>query len=243
MAQRRRKKQEKVSPVIWVSAILAVALVVTVIVLAAKGMPDPTPTQPSTSGIHVEYSDADPIVLGQGLRIERVGAYTGIFMENGSNEAVTGTLMVILENASPQDLQLARFSLSYADFTAEFEVTNLPAGQKTVVLEKNGRKASGTPKSAKASTILFFQEKMTLMEGTLELNGQPGGIFVKNVSGKDISGNVWVYYKYSATDIFYGGITFRAKHTGGIKAGESVMIPAAHYHPNSVKVVWVTVGA
>ena len=242
MPQRKRRKRQKIS---WLVPAVVIAVIVAAVVIVVLALPhsgEPEPTQPQgTGGTKVEYVEMDPIDLGQGLIIDYVGAYTGIYMEDGSNETVTGLMMVILKNTSEKDLQLARFTLEYADFTAEFEVTNLSAGASVVTLERNRRDAAGEPKSAKLSTVVFFQEKMALLEDKLELSGSAGTISVKNISGEDISGNIWVYYKYSATDIFYGGITFRAKITDGLKAGESTKIPAGHYNPNSVQIVCVTV--
>lgn len=242
MPQRKRRKRQKTSWVIPAAVVAVIVIAVVIVIFALPHSGEPEPTQPQgTGGTKVEYVEMDPIDLGQGLVIDYAGAYTGIYMEDGTNEMVTGLMMVILKNTGNQDLQLARFTLEYADFTAEFEVTNLPAGASVVTLEKNRRDAAGEPKSAKLSTVVFFQEKMTLLEEQLELSGSAGTISVKNISGADISGNIWVYYKYSATDIFYGGITFRAKLTDGLKAGESAQIPAGHYNPNSVKIVCVTV--
>lgn len=241
MAQRKRRRQRR-SP--WFIPAVVLGAIVTVLIIVAVALTVGGPGQDlpqNTSGIRVDYTDVDPMDLGQGLCIDHVGNYTGIYMEDGSNDVVSGILMTIVKNTGEKDLQLARFSLKYGDVTAEFEVTNLPAGESVVVLEKNRRSVSGKPESANLSTALFFEEKMTLLEEKVELSGQKGSIGVKNISGEDISGTVWVYYKYSATDLFYGGITFRAKLTGGLKAGGSANIPAGHYDPNSVKLLWVTV--
>lgn len=242
MPQRKRRKRQRIPWLVPAAVVAVIVIAVVIVVLSLFHSEEPEQTQPQgTSGTKVEYVDMNPIDMGQGLVIEYAGAYTGIYMEDGSNETVSGLMMVILKNTGSQDLQLARFTLEYEDFTAEFEVTNLPAGASVVTLERNRRDAAGAPKSAKLSTVVFLQEKMTLLEDRLELSGSTGSIRVKNISDSDISGTVWVYYKYSAADIFYGGITFRAKLTDGLKAGESAQIPAGHYNPNSVKFLWVTV--
>lgn len=244
MARRYRKKALKGSwKILLAAAAVIVVAVIVIVILTLPKEEEPEQTLPQgNTGISVEYEKTDPIELGQGLRISRVGAYTGIYMEDGTNEVVTGTMMVILENTSEKDLQLARFTLQYADTTAQFEVTNLPAGASVVTLEKNRRGSAGAPQSAELTAVTFFQQEMSLMDNTLKLTGQRGSINVENTSGTDISGDIWVYYKYSATDIFYGGITFRAKLAGGLKAGESAQLPAGHYDPDGSKLVWVTVG-
>ena len=242
--RKRRRTRRRRSPWLVPAAVIgAIVLVALIVVLVISGGDDTQKPGPGgNSNISVGYEDMEPIDLGQGLLVEKVGTYTGIYMEDGSNDTVSGVMMTIVKNTGHKDLQLARFTLEYDGFSAQFEATNLPSGERVVLLEKNRHAAAGKPQSAKLGTCVFFQEAMTLMEGVLELGGKTGSISVKNISGKDISGNIWVYYKYSATDLFYGGITFRAKHLGGLRAGQTVNIPAGHYSPSSVRLVWVTVG-
>lgn len=90
----------------------------------------------------------EAVELGDGLRIERMDRYAGIYMEDGSNEVVQDVMMLQVRNTSEQDLQLARIRVHYADFTAEFEVTNLPAGSRPpapVHPAQSGRSARPAP--------------------------------------------------------------------------------------------------
>ena len=57
----------------------------------------------------------------------------------------------------------------------------------------------------------------------------------------DISGDIYIYYKFAATDIFYGGITFRVRVEGGLKAGELRQIPAGHFKPGECRIVQVSI--
>lgn len=236
----RQKRKNRTGKLLWgiTAAVIAVAIIIVGLALSSGG--EPEPTQPAeNSGISMEFEEMEPISLGQGLRISRVGAYTGIYMEDGSNNAVAGTMMVVLDNTGDKDLQLARFTLQYDDFIAEFEVTNIPAGTSVVALERNRRSAAGIPKAAQLNVVLFFRENMDLMENALKLTGKQGSITVENISGADIDGDIWIYYKYSSEDLFYGGITFRSKIAGGLKAGERAQVSAGHYQPEDSGIVWV----
>lgn len=105
----------------------------------------------------------EAVELGDGLRIERMDRYAGIYMEDGSNEVVQDVMMLQVRNTSEQDLQLARIRVHYADFTAEFEVTNLPAGAQAVLLERSRRSVVSEPwLSAEAQNVVFFPEPMEL---------------------------------------------------------------------------------
>lgn len=183
-----------------------------------------------------EETEQGPILLQDGLQIIRMGSYAGMYMEDGSNEIVSDVMMLILENAGTQDLQLARINVVYADYTAEFEVTNLPVGEKVVLLELNRKSWQEGYERVEAENVVFFQQPMDLRDGMLELNGSEGSIEVKNISGEDIDGVIYIYYKNSASDLLYGGITYRAK-VEGLSAGESQRVMTGHYSPDSCRLL------
>jgi hypothetical protein len=225
----------------------------------------PTPTQPQATqpqatqpGVDVEPSQntqpsqndgeagnnkpSDAVVpLGEGLTMTYLGKYAGIFMEDGTDEAVSNVIMMILRNDSDRDLQLARIALAFSNGTANFQVTNLPAGASVVLLESNRMTFTGSNySSVQVSNVVHFSEPMTLMDDRFEITGGNGYLDIKNISGQDISDEVFIYYKNSASDLLYGGITYRARATGGIKAGETLRITAGHYSEGSSRLVMVT---
>lgn len=183
------------------------------------------------------------IELTDGLVIHDMGSYAGIYMEDGTNEPVADVMMIILENTSEQDLQLARISIEYENFTAEFEVTNLPVGEKIVALEKNRHpEVSGDYLSIRTKNVVFFPELMGLQEDRIKIEGANGTLTVTNISGEDITGDIYVYYKNSASDLLYGGITYRVAVRGGLEAGQSSTVIAGHYTPNNCRLVLVDCG-
>lgn len=181
-----------------------------------------------------------PVKL-ENLTVQRVGEYSGIYMEDGSDEVVSGVMMLILQNQSEEDLQLARINVKYSGFTAEFEATNIPAGESVVLLEKN-RAAMPQEEilSVSLRNVVFFQERMSLMADVLEITGNNGMLKVTNISDEDIAGDILVYYKNSAVDLLYGGITYRVRIQGGLAAGETAQIISNHYTPDTCRLVMVT---
>lgn len=181
--------------------------------------------------------------LEQGLVITDMSNYAGIYMEDGSDEIVSGVMMIILENTSDRDLQLARIEVVYEDFTAAFEVTNLPVGQSVVLLEKS---RSGMPaenyQRIDIKNVVFFDEPMTMMEDVLEITGGNGYLDVKNISGEDLTGEIFIYYKNSASDLLYGGITYRARIDSGVGAGETIRILTGHYSEGNSRILHVLCG-
>lgn len=253
-----RKKRTDNSMVIIVAVVVILIVSIVLIAFLSRGLDgdggDTTPSAggtPSDSGatdttgpvISVEKTEFDEISLGQGLFIRDMYKYTGVYMEDGSDDVVTNVMMIVLENTSESDLQLADIALEYADFTATFRATNIPSGEKVVLLEQSRRSITSEKMIGwDVDNVVFFNEPMGLCEDKLEVTGLNGMLNVKNVSGADIDGDVYIYYKYSASDLLYGGITFRTRIEGGLKADELKQIAAGHYTAKGCTIVMVTCG-
>lgn len=251
-----KKKQTKSLGILIVLVLAAVVCIAAVIIRSHRsGSPVPTPqgtgrkpvptgsaqtvptlTEPAVS------EQQEPINLGYGLQITDSGRYTGLYMEDGSNELVSDVMMVIVQNNGAEDIQLAEFTAVSGGEEYHFKLTNLAAGERVVLLELERRAASSAPlESAVLGNTALFPEPMELYEDTIEIGGLEGMLNVQNISDADISGDICIYYKYAAQDIYYGGITFRVRIEGGLKAGELRQIPAGHFDPDGCAVVQVTI--
>lgn len=206
----------------------------------------PSQTEQSNPGAEmpeINVQEDEETMLASGLQIDYVGSYAGIYMEDGSDEIVSDVMMMILTNATEDDLQLARIYLYYPDFVAEFEVTNLPAKASVVLLEKNRHSmVEQEYEMIDVQSVLFFETPMSMMEDTLQIVGGKGYLDVTNISNKTTPENVFIYYKNSATDLLYGGITYRARIEQPIKPGETVRVMTKHYHSESCRLIMVTCG-
>lgn len=259
MGKYTAKKTKKNRP--WlVIAIIILTLITALLIWVAKildegKIPELPQSKAPTGQIREEASEAttgetetvpqdfEPFVLGQGLEVTLMGSYAGIFMEDGSDDVVSDIMMIVLKNTSDADLQLARIDLIYADFTAEFEVTNLPAGESVVLLEKNRRSDPGPNyEEAQVRNVAFFSEPMTLSEDKFEITTSQGSIDLTNISGTDIQGEIFIYYKSSASDLFYGGITYRARIEDGLAAGETARVITRHFDPNNSRILNIVCG-
>lgn len=190
-----------------------------------------------------EVITQETIPLNTDLQIEGMANYAGIYMEDGSDEIVTDVMMIILKNTGDQDLQLARVNVIFEGLVAEFEVSNLPAGEMLVALEKNrSPMPKGAYQSVELKNVAYFAEPMTVMADKLEITGGNGYIDVKNITEEDIAGPTRVFYKNSASDLLYGGITYMATLQEGVSAGETVRVLTGHYSEGNSRVVNVTCG-
>lgn len=200
---------------------------------------DPEETEPDMT----EPAEPEILDLGEGLFITQVGSYSGVYMEDGADEMVSDVLMILVENDSDMDFQLADIELIWNGESFTFRLTNLPAGASVVLLEQ-GRKScpDGFPEEAKLFNSVTFSEAMSVMPESVEVTGLEHMLNVRNISGTDITGDIYIYYKYASEELFYGGITFRVRIQGGLKDGELRQIPAGHFTPDSCKIIQITVG-
>lgn len=183
-----------------------------------------------------------PIALQEGLVITDIGKYAGIYMEDGSDETVSNILMIQLENTTEKDLYLAQIKLEYGNKTAVFQVTNLPKGAKAILLEQQRMSYTAQlPQSALAENVVFTTE-FSMLADQLEVTALNGAINVKNISGKDIPEDIYVYYKNYAGNLYYGGITYRIPIEGGLKAGEIRQVMAFRFNQSSSRLLMVSIG-
>lgn len=224
-----------------IPALLAAAAMLLTLTACGKKDPEPTAPQPTTVIDIPQAEITQTAFLGDNLYITDVGKYTGVYMEDGSDEVVSNVMMIILKNESTSALQLARIDLEYAEFTANFEVTNLPAGESVVLLEKNRHEyVEESYFRATAENVVFFREPMSLREDQVKLTGVNGAITVENLTD-EVMGEIYIYYKNSATDLYYGGITYRARVEAGLKPGRNTTVMTNHYYPEACTIIDVQI--
>ena len=233
-------------------AVVVLLLAVLMVLLLDKPAAEPSVETPAaTSGesaevpeasVSIELQEQSSLNLGYGLELKDSGKYTGIYMEDGSDEVVTGLMMIVVENTGDQDVQYAEITAVSGEQEYNFVLTNLAAGAQVVLLDQQRREAAdGALTSAVSANVALFSEPMDLMADTVEITGLKGMLNVKNISGADIAGDIYVYYKYASMDMFYGGITFRVRVEGGLATDEVRQVPAGHFAPKGCTLVQVTV--
>lgn len=207
---------------------------------------EPDETEPDETEPREEEDPTIPVQqtinLGCGLEIIDAGSYAGAYVEDGSCEIVSGVMMIVVRNTGEQDIQLADIVAVSGGSEYTFRLTNLAVGERAVLLDQERRQAAeAVLESAIVSEVALFETSMELHAETIQIDGLNGMLNVKNISEQDISGDIYIYYKFAATDIFYGGITFRVRVEGGLKAGELRQIPAGHFKPGECRIVQVSI--
>lgn len=192
-------------------------------------------TEPGTQGL---------FDLGSGVLVTDYIAYTGAFMEDRTDEVVTDVLAIQVTNTGEKYIQTMDITLVAGDTQAEFSLSTLFPGETVIVLEKNRMAYSTAPEfeRAEASSVALFDGHPGMCEDKLKIQCLDGVINITNISDEDISGDILIYYKNYIGGKYYGGITYRIRVTGGLKAGQIHQGTAAHFNPDNSTVVFVTCG-
>ena len=213
---------------------------------------DPTTqTEEATEAVTEEPTEAptelprpDGIDLGRGLVITDLGSYSGKFMEDGSDDEVSDVLMIVVYNYGVEAVQYAEIAMTFGDKTANFVLSTLPVGERIMLLE-SGRMAydaDAACTAASVTSVARFASPMSLCQDKIKIQGLDGAMNIMNISDEDIAGEVAIYYKNSSEDLLCGGITYRVRIDGGMKAGEIKQIMTDHYSASGSRVMFVTCG-
>ncbi len=177
-------------------------------------------------------------IPGTGVTIERIGDYSGIFIEDGSDSEVSNVATILLRNTSDQDIELVNIRIEQNQ-DLEFQATNIPAGKQVVVQEISGTAfadSSITSISGSASEGTEFDQLESMVSIT---DDGKNSLKVKNVSSETIP-TLRIFYKFYSPDddAYIGGITYNAK-INNLKPGAEEIISPSHYQSGSSKVTMV----
>ena len=174
------------------------------------------------------YTDEE-MFLGSGLSIVETGKYSGKYFEDGTDEEVNDVMFIVLKNNSSKDLQYADIVALSGDTEFLFTASNIPSGASVMLLEKGKQQAKKELTSAEAESVSFFGQNMDIKKSLFKIQRLEGVINLINISGSDITDDVYLYYKNGGDGLYFGGITYRARVTGGIKANEVKQLGAKHF--------------
>jgi len=232
-----KQKIRKTSKTILFTCLVGIVVLVILILREKNNVDDESLAQ-------IDEIKETSINLGYDMYITEVGKYDGVYMEDGSDERVSDILMITVKNEGVNAIQYAEISMPVGEKTASFALSTLPPNSTIIVLEKNRmsyEKADYT--TAIAENVAIFSEPLNLCEDRLKIQCLDGIMNVSNISGEDIEEDIVIYYKNSATDVLYGGITYRLRVENGLKNGEIRQIAASHFSESGSRIMFVTCGA
>ena len=171
------------------------------------------------------------------LQIQMIRSYDGIYLEDGSDEEITGVAAILVENTGTACVDLAKIQMDGNQCTYEFKVTGLAAGASAVVLEA-GKQSYVEQVYDSVTADVALTDTFEMSKEFLDVEDtEDGQLEITNLTGHDIP-CVRVFYKFYMKDhqIYVGGITYTAKITD-LKAGASVRVRPSHYAPGESQVI------
>ena len=230
---------------IWIGLICLTVLCATVILFIGLKNRKDSDKSDETLKTSVQFDSLKEVSinLGNGMYITEVGKYTGVYMEDGSDEIIPDVLMITVENKGQEAIQYAEVLMPAGDKEAFFSMSTLTPGSKMILLEQNRMEyVEESYTTAIAKNVVVFSKELGLCEDKVKIQILDGVINITNVSGKDIDEDIIIYYKNSAEDVFYGGITYRARIEGGLEKGEVEQIMVSHCSQTGSTIMFVTCG-
>lgn len=256
MANTAQKKQKKNRRDFLIALVLLMALIaavlVIVFVLPKLSSGDPTKNDPSRQAAEMPYEvpgftlleDVSGTTFDNGLSVLCCGTYSGFYLEDGSDEQVKDVLSVVIKNNGASLVEYGVIELPLGKQTATFEFSGLPVGAAVLVQEKNRMTdTNGIQKASFVCSQYALPGSIVLDFGNdFELYTDDGVINMKNISGADITTDVSVFYKNFEFGLFLGGITYRARVSGGIKDGEIGQALQNHFWADTSAVLYMSYG-
>lgn len=199
-----------------------------------SGAASETVLQEGVQGLTLPYN-----IPGSGLVVRGISSYDGIYLEDGSDENISGVTVMLLQNAGETEVEYASVSVNRDGTPLQFEASALPAGATVVVQEKSRtpfQEGNYTDCSANVAEVNEFG--MADEQIQIEETGEQE-ITVTNLTDQKIPA-VRIFYKFYMEDeaAYVGGITYTAKITN-LNAGASQTITPSHYLKGSSKIMMV----
>ena len=193
------------------------------------------PTEPpETTSPYVSFPYAIPETP---LVIEDVKSYSGIYLEDGSDEPIEDVAAILVRNEGNQCVEYAEIRMNGTEEDLRFVLSGLEAGASAVVMEADRDSAvmqNYWQITADAAVTDFFalsEEALTIEET------EDGQLQITNISETDIP-CARIFYKFYLADenLYVGGIAYTVKLLD-LKAGASATVAPSHYAAGQSKII------
>ena len=198
-----------------------------------------SPTQTILNPILDEVT-AYPVQITDNVLLDKVYTATGYFPEDGKDEAIENVLAVKVTNTSDRTVEYMTFTVTVNNSDYSFAAATVPAGKSVYVFNSQKKEAPEEILSieGKSQYEIFFSEEPTAKSDIFTYQIGNGTVSVMNISGNDIRSDIVVYYKSIADNGYLGGITYRFRITGGLRASESFNAYAPHAYSHMTEIMF-----
>ena len=238
MANTKKKQSEKMKRDTWIVLGFVLLVVIALLVLFFVASKEEL-TEVKKAGAEMPFDvpgftileEAPYGDLNEKFSVACMGTYSGIYVEDGSNEQVTDVLTIVVKNISSDLVEYGLITVDCGGETAAFELSALPAGSCALVMERNRLAYDDAMVFSKLTCEQYAEPANLVMDFGNDFQVYPsdGIINIENVSGRDIESDISLFYKNYEYGLFIGGITYRARFSGGVKAGQIAQSLQQHY--------------
>lgn len=180
-------------------------------------------------------------IPGTSLTIEEIGRFSGIYIENGSDQDVENVVALSVKNSGDETIEYSEIKLKTSEGDLNFVISSLPGNSRTLIQEAN-QSGLQFSKIKSVNASVSDPKKVSLNTDTITISEKENNsLTVKNISSKDLK-SVRIFYKFfdSSQDSFIGGITYTI-NLEDLAAGDSIDITPSHYSKGNSKVVDVRI--
>lgn len=173
------------------------------------------------------------------LQVQRLAAYSGVFIEDGSDEETDNVAAILVKNTGDEDIELAWVDVKTDAGKYSFQVTSLPAGASAIVMDQK-ETAFSDGKIESITATATDPAPFELSEDQIEVVSSDGDeIVLKNISDKTIP-TVRVFYKfyYPEQETYVGGITYTAS-VQNLEPGKTATLRPFHYSGDAGRIVMI----
>ncbi len=181
-----------------------------------------------------------PVNLGNGIFVTGISNYGGYYVEDGSDELVSGIPVITLENKGTSAVQL--MDLELTDVSGRrylFELTTFMPGMCMTVLEKNRASYDASSAIAEVSVTRYsvFSEPPALDPSVLQVLCNGDTITLRNLSSESLPAG-HLYYKHCSGDLLIGGITYSVSFPA-LAPGQSYTLRPSHFDDATSRILFV----
>lgn len=207
-----------------IGLIIIIAVSVIAVVLIQK-IPDITDGQSVSTTADFKNAQLD-VTVDDWLKVIGIDEYYG-------------RLAVVVENVSDSDVEYARLTVRTKKDTLTFNVSALLKGTKAVLLcnESVGSDPDEVYTAWQTDDKILFKNPPVMNEDKLEIELLNGSISVKNISGEDITSDIYIYYKDKKDDLLNGSVTYKVR-VAGIKADSQTYVKAEELNADNCKIIF-----
>ena len=169
----------------------------------------------------------------KGVSVVALGAYTGAYFEEISDEPVENVMALVVINTSQKAVQVANVKVKATDGELyNFSISTLPKGTSVLVLEADKKEYNPDMKIDSITADVTESDGFSTSVEDISIFYDDAKLNLINQSDKSYHA-VYVRYKnFGKGNVFMGGITYSANFES-VEAGGSYEYEPGHYSPET----------